>query len=116
FNPKDYSKVRYIDRAKGVSPKLLEVVKLAQNYLPEGVEMQIGHQGGKRTLEEQKRLKAAGFSKTLKSRHLHGSALDIQPIIGGKNKFASQDMKDWAPIRDAMKRAAKELGVKVEWG
>lgn len=109
-------RVRHAERASGVNQSLLDVVSLAETYLPEGFELQVGHQGGKRKQAEQDALVKAGFSKTRKSYHLTGNALDLQPIVGGKNHFASHDMKYWGPVQEAMKRASKELGVPVEWG
>lgn len=104
------------DRAKGVNSGLLKVVENARQFLPEGVQMSVGFQGGTRTLEEQKALLAKGVTKTLKSRHIGGRAIDIHPVINGKNKFDSNDTNDWAAVRDAMKKSAAQLGVKVEWG
>ena len=68
---------------------------------------------GLRTLERQKALYAAGATKTLKSRHLTGHAVDIAPYINGSIRW------DWPlfyKIADAMKAASKELGITLEWG
>jgi peptidoglycan L-alanyl-D-glutamate endopeptidase CwlK len=65
---------------------------------------------GLRSLERQKTLLAAGKSKTLHSRHITGHAVDITPFP------ISWDWKDYPPIEKAMKQAAKELGVDLEWG
>lgn len=68
---------------------------------------------GLRTLEEQKVLVAKGASKTLRSRHLTGHAVDLAATIDGKVRW------DW-PLYDrlakAMKAAAKAEKVAVEWG
>lgn len=109
-------RVRHAQRAKGVNQSLLDVVSLAEKYLPKNFELQVGHQGGKRTQAEQDALVKKGVSRTRRSYHLTGNALDLQPIVDGKNRFDSHDMKYWGPVRDAMKRASKELGVPVEWG
>ena len=63
---------------------------------------------GLRTIEEQKRHVASGASKTLRSRHLHGFAVDFAAVIGGKIRW---EVVYYAPIRDAFRRASKELGV-----
>lgn len=63
---------------------------------------------GIRTLEEQKRHVKSGASKTLKSRHLHGFAIDFVAIVGGKIRW---EPVYYGPIRDAFKAAAKELGI-----
>jgi peptidoglycan L-alanyl-D-glutamate endopeptidase CwlK len=69
---------------------------------------------GLRTLERQKQLVASGASQTLNSRHLTGHAVDLLPIgPDGKSAF------DW-PLYDklgpAVKAAAEELGVALDWG
>ena len=68
---------------------------------------------GLRTIERQKVLYAAGATKTLKSRHLTGHAVDLAPYINGSIRW------DWPlfyKIADAMKAASKELGIPLEWG
>lgn len=68
---------------------------------------------GKRTLEEQKRLVAAGASRTLESRHLSGYAVDLVPVINGKLRW------EWPPIYSivrAMKSAAGEFSQTIRWG
>ena len=68
---------------------------------------------GLRTLAEQKVLVAKGASKTLRSRHLTGHAVDLAATIGGKVRW------DW-PLYDrlakAMKTAAKAEKVPLEAG
>lgn len=72
-----------------------------------------------RTLEEQKRLYAAGASKTMRSRHLPGKttglshAVDLAATLGGKVKW---DWPLYAKLAAAMKAAAKVEKVPVEWG
>jgi peptidoglycan L-alanyl-D-glutamate endopeptidase CwlK len=68
---------------------------------------------GLRTAERQAQLLKAGASKTMRSRHLTGHAIDVAPIIGGEVRW------DWPPFRRiaaAMKQAAAELGVPIVWG
>lgn len=72
-----------------------------------------------RTLEEQKRLYAAGASKTMRSRHLPGKsnglshAVDLAATLGGKVKW---DWPLYAKLAAAMKAAAKAEKVAIEWG
>lgn len=68
---------------------------------------------GLRTLARQKQLVAAGASKTLKSRHLNGHALDVAFIVGKQVRWDWPLYKEFA---DHMKRAAKELKLTIEWG
>ena len=69
---------------------------------------------GLRTRERQEQLVKAGASKTTRSRHLTGHAVDLAAMIDGEIRW------DW-PLYDklakAMKTAAaEELNVKIEWG
>ena len=68
---------------------------------------------GVRTLERQKQLVASGASKTLKSRHLTGHAVDIAPLVDGEVRW------DW-PLYDKLavtiKKAAENCGIPIEWG
>lgn len=68
---------------------------------------------GIRTVEEQRRYVAAGVSKTMRSKHLLGFAVDLVPWIDGKPRW-------WWPqiyeIAAAMHRAACALDVPILWG
>mgnify|MGYP001327288828 CR=1 FL=1 len=68
---------------------------------------------GLRTMKRQRELVAAGASKTLKSRHLTGHAIDFAPVVGGE---VTWKWPAFPIIADAFKRAAKELGVAIVWG
>jgi peptidoglycan L-alanyl-D-glutamate endopeptidase CwlK len=91
---------------KGVHPDLQRVVHRAIDIS----ESDFTVLEGLRSLERQKTLLAAGKSKTLHSRHITGHAVDIIPFP------VSWDWKDYPPIEKAMKQAAKDLGVDLEWG
>lgn len=96
-------------RLKGVHPDLVRVVKRAIELTKQDFTVL----EGLRTKERQKQLVAKGASKTMNSYHITGHAVDVAPIVNGQ---VSWDWKYYYPVRDAMKAAAKELGVKVEWG
>ena len=49
----------------------------------------------------------------MNSYHLTGHAVDIAPIIDGK---VSWDWDNFYPMAEAMKQAAEELDVKLNWG
>ena len=68
---------------------------------------------GLRTPERQRRLVASGASKTFKSRHLTGHAVDIAPLIEGK---VSWDWPLYHKLALIVKAAAAHEGVKIEWG
>lgn len=96
-------------KLSGVHPDLVKVVNRAIEITP--IDFRVLE--GLRTKERQMKLKSAGKSRTLKSRHLTGHAVDIAPIVDGK---VSWDWDDYYPLAKAMKQAAKELGIRIEWG
>ena len=65
---------------------------------------------GLRTQERQQQLYSTGKSKTMNSRHLTGHAVDLAPWP------ITWDWDHFYPIADAMKQAAEELDVPLEWG
>ena len=68
---------------------------------------------GLRTMKRQRELVMAGASKTMRSRHIHGFAVDIAPIIGKK---ISWDWPAFYPLATAIKKAAAAEGVALTWG
>lgn len=98
---------RSLKNLEGVRPELVGVVKRAAEISTAPIVVT----EGLRTLERQKQLKAAGKSWTLDSRHLTGHAVDLVDA----NDFG-YDMPDMQEIAKAMRQAASELGVKIEWG
>lgn len=98
-----------LDRLKGVHPDLVKVVKRSIELTE--VDFSIGE--GLRTIERQKDLVAKGASQTMKSRHLTGHAVDLYAFV---DSTVSWEWKYYAKISDAVLKAAKELGVDVEWG
>jgi peptidoglycan L-alanyl-D-glutamate endopeptidase CwlK len=69
---------------------------------------------GLRTEDQQRALVKAGKSRTMKSRHLTGHAVDfVVAEPGGGVSYEHGDMADCAKV---FKQAAKELGVAIEWG
>ena len=67
---------------------------------------------GVRTIEEQKALVAKGDSQTMKSKHIHGNAVDLMAYIDG----GRWELNLYDEIADAMKEAAEAAGVKIRWG
>lgn len=68
---------------------------------------------GLRTQEEQEELVAKGASKTMKSHHLTGNAVDLMCYIGSRGSW---ELNLYDDIADAMKQAAQDEGVGVRWG
>lgn len=96
-------------RLEGVHPDLVKVVERAIEI----TEIDFTVTEGLRTLTRQKELLAAGASWTLRSRHLTGHAIDLAALVNGKARW------DW-PLYDklalTMRKAAADVGIKIEWG
>lgn len=97
---------RSVSKLQGVHPHLVMVVERA---------IEISEQDftvleGLRSKERQQELYNTGKSKTLNSRHITGHAVDLAPWP------ISWDWDKFYPIADAMKQAADELGIDIEWG
>ena len=98
-----------VEKLIGVHPELAKVVKLAAQKSP----LDFIITEGVRTLERQKQLVAAGASRTLKSRHLTGHAVDLAAKVDGEVRW---DWPLYAKLAQAMKDAAIELKVSIQWG
>ena len=100
---------RSLGRLDGVDEKLSNVVKKAIGYST----VDFGVIQGLRSVEEQKELVARGLSKTMKSKHLEGRAVDLMAYLNGR---ACWEINGYDVIADAMKRAAIEEDVPMRWG
>lgn len=99
-------------RLRGVHPDLVRVVRRCAADWADPETGFIVTQG-LRTLEEQKMLKAKGASRTLRSRHLTGHAVDLAVSVQGQVRW---DWPLYAKLAKAMKEAAKKEKVPLEWG
>lgn len=99
-------------RLRGVHPDLVRVVRRCAADWADPETGFIVTQG-LRTLEEQKLLKAKGASRTLRSRHLTGHAVDLAVSVQGQVRW---DWPLYAKLAKAMKAAAKAEKVPIEWG
>ena len=101
--------LKSLDRLTGVHPDLVKVVHLAAQKV--GLEFMVIE--GVRSLARQAELAKAGASRTMKSRHLTGHAVDLAAVVGGTVRW------DW-PLYDrlavTMKAAADDLKIPLEWG
>ena len=97
---------RSLQNLSGVHPDLVAVVKRAIEI----TEQDFSVIEGIRNINRQRELVKAGKSTTMNSRHLTGHAVDISPWP------ISWDWDYFYPIADAMKQAAEELEVDLEWG
>lgn len=100
---------RSIKHMEGVHPALVRVVVRALEI----TEVDFAVIEGVRSRERQAKLVAKGASRTMKSRHLTGHAVDLAAWIDGGIRW------DW-PLYDkigaAMKQASDELGIQITWG
>lgn len=96
-------------RLLGVHPDLVRVIRRAATLSP--ITFMVLE--GLRTPERQRELVEKGASKTMKSRHITGHAVDIAPMIGAEVRW------DWPLYYDlakVVKEAAKLEKVVIEWG
>lgn len=105
------------ERLLGVKPQLVQVVKAAALHYQGPGEFVVVE--GLRTLERQRELFNAGKSKTMRSRHLTGHAVDLAPMVD-VDKDGDLDLtwlrEHFYPICDAMRSSAAAFGVPIEWG
>ena len=93
----------------GVHPDLVRVARRALELST----VDFGITEGLRTIERQRQLVAAGASKTMKSRHITGHALDVVAYVGSEVRW---DWPLYTQISKAWKQAAIDLKLHVEWG
>ena len=104
---------RSLDRLQGVHPDLVKIVRGAiLHSLNDFTVVE-----GLRTLEQQQIYFDTGKSRTMKSRHLTGHAVDLMPLLVKDGKsVGSWELKDFYPLNDAMQLSAHAFGIEVEWG
>lgn len=100
---------RSLKNLEGVHPDLQAVVKRAIAITD--VDFMVTE--GLRTKARQKALLAAGASQTMNSRHLTGHAVDLAAMVGREVRW---DWPLYARLAVAMKAAAEQLDVPLEWG
>lgn len=110
---------RSLKRLEGVHEDLVSVVHLAAELTPQPFIVL----EGLRTVERQKQLVNRGASQTMRSRHLTGHAVDLAAFIDldGTGDYTSGDNIRWdwplyKILSVAMKDAAHELKIPIEWG
>lgn len=104
-------------RLVGLHPDLVRVMRRAAAMTP----LPFTVLEGMRTLETQRAYVAKGASKTMKSRHLTGHAIDIAPLldIDRDGKIETEEMFHWPlfyKLAPVVKAAAAAEGVQIEWG
>jgi peptidoglycan L-alanyl-D-glutamate endopeptidase CwlK len=101
--------LRSKQRLNGVHPDLVAVVKRAIEIS----EVDFTVLEGMRSVDRQRKLVEQGASTTMNSRHLTGHAVDLGAYVDGSVRW---DWPLYHKIAAAMKQAAKEQGVAMEWG
>lgn len=100
---------RSMRRLAGVHPDLVSVVEEAIKLSP--VDFMVTE--GLRTPERQAALVKAGASRTQRSRHLTGHAVDVAAIVAGQVRW---DWPLYPRIAAAFQAAADRKGVAIVWG
>ena len=99
-------------RLRGVHPDLVRVVR---RCAADWADPETGFivTCGLRTIEEQRLLYQKGATRTMRSRHLTGHAVDLAATVQGQVRW---DWPLYAKLSKAMKAAAKAEKVPIEWG
>ena len=100
---------RSLRNMEGVHPDLVAVAHRALEI----TEIDFLVTEGLRTREKQIELVRAGASRTTRSRHLTGHAIDIAAWVAGGVRW---DWPLYEELSRAFKQAAAELGVAIVWG
>lgn len=100
---------RSLRRLAGVHPRLVAVVREAVAHSP--VDFMVTE--GVRSPERQAALVRAGASRTLRSRHLTGHAVDVAAMVDGQVRW---DWPLYPRIAAAFKSAAARQGTAIVWG
>jgi peptidoglycan L-alanyl-D-glutamate endopeptidase CwlK len=101
---------RSLKRLVGVHPMLAfcvhEAIKIS--------EVDFGVLDGVRTMKRQRTLVRQGKSKTFKSYHLYGLAVDLVPFINGR--YTWEDEEAFILISEAMNEVINRYDLKIQWG
>lgn len=100
---------RSLSNLEGVHPDLIKVVIRAIEL----TQVDFTVIEGLRTKERQAQLLKEKKTTTMNSRHLTGHAVDIAAWV---DNTISWDWKHYYIIEKAMKQAASELNIPIEWG
>ena len=100
---------RSLSRLEGVHPDLVRVVHKAAAMS----DLDFTVLEGLRTLERQRMLYAQKATRTMRSRHLTGHAVDLAPMLEGQ---ISWDWPLYHRLAGFVKAAAQLESVQIEWG
>lgn len=100
---------RSLKRLEGVHPRLVALVREAAALSP--VDFMVIE--GLRTADRQAALVRAGASRTMRSRHLTGHAVDVAALVDGQVRW---DWPLYPRLAAAFKAAAARQGTAIVWG
>ena len=104
---------RSLANLDGVHPDLKRVCEIALQFCERINGLDYIITDGCRTLAEQVEFVKTGKSKTMKSRHLGGFAIDYVALVNGRVTYDEDYM---AAVAECFKRASAELGIPIVWG
>ena len=96
------------EKLEGVDERMVSIVRYAISVTKQDFSVICGL----RTRREQEALVAKGASKTMKSKHLDGNAVDLMAYIDG----GRWELKLYDEIADAMAEGARAIDTAVKWG
>jgi len=96
------------EKLEGVDERMIAIVRYAINVSKQDFSVICGL----RTRKEQEALVAKGASKTMKSKHLDGNAVDLMAWVDG----GRWELNLYDEIADAMAEAARAIDTAVKWG
>lgn len=99
---------RSLKALEGVHPDLVAVVQRSIKITP--IDFVVIE--GLRTIERQRELFKAGASRTMRSRHLTGHAVDLAVWLG----TIRWEPAPYHQLALAVKAAAADVGVPIQWG
>lgn len=91
---------------KGIHPDLRKLADLALSLSKQDFMIV----DGLRTVAQQREYVKKGASKTMKSRHLQGFAIDVAAVISGKVRW---EIELYRPIREAFEQASGMLEIPI---
>ena len=96
------------EKLEGIDERMASIVRYAISVTKQDFSVICGM----RTRQEQEVLFKKGASKTMKSKHLEGNAVDLMAWIDG----GRWELKLYDEIADAMAEGARAIDTAVKWG
>ena len=97
------------EKLSTVNSQLASVARKALALTP----IDFGITEGRRSIKKQEQLVKEGASKTMKSKHITGHAIDIACYVDGKITW---DLEYYQIVANAFALACEELKINLRWG